>query len=511
MTRRIVIVGGGAAGWLTAAYLSQALKRTSPADLQVTVVESPEIGIIGVGEGSFPTLRATLQSLGVSEGAFCKGADATFKQGVRFTGWAGRATPGTLDDDYMHVFELPYGGDTPGLLPAWLATDGPKRPPYADAVSAQEQVMRADRAPKRPGDPDYSAPFSYAYHFDAGKLAEFLRETAVANGVEHIRATVGEVVRTDDGDIAAVLPVGGGEPIAGELFVDCTGFSARLIGETLGSRFKPTDDILFNDRALAIQVPYDRPDAPIPSYTHATAHARGWIWDIGLSERRGIGCVYSSKHSSDEEAERTLRSYAGPAAKDLSVRQLKFQTGYRETQWIGNCVAIGLSAGFFEPLESTGIMLIEVAARMLAELAADGDRETLAAASRLYNRTMPARFAAIVEFLKLHYAISKRRDSAYWRDNSDPGSWPDGLKDKLAQWRHRPPSRFDFVLDLESFLPANWQYILYGHGFETAPLPMGDDDLKTAYRDFATVRDAQRKAVAALPSHRSLVDHFHRS
>lgn len=509
--RRIVIVGGGTAGWMTAAYLSRTLGQNSPTGVMVTLIESPDISIIGVGEGSFPTLRTTLQTLGVTEAAFCKGADATFKQGVRFTGWAGRPTPGHVDDDYMHVFELPYGGDAPGLLPAWLATGGAKRPPYADAVSAQEQVMRAGRAPKRPGDPDYSAPFSYAYHFDAGKLANFLRDTAVANGVEHIRATIGDIIRADDGDIAAVVPIGGGAPIAGDLFVDCTGFSARLIGETMGSRFTPLDDVLFNDRALALQIPYDRPDAPIPSYTHATAHDGGWIWDIGLSERRGTGCVYSSRHCSDDEAERTLRAYAGPAAKDLPVRQLKFRTGYRETQWVGNCVAIGLAAGFFEPLESTGIMLIEVAARMLAELAVEGDRDAMAAAARLYNRTMPARFAAIVEFLKLHYAISHRRDSAYWRDNTDPVSWPDGLKDKLAQWRHRPPSRFDFVIDHESFLPPNWQYILYGHGFETAPPPVSEAALQAAYRDFATVRNAQQQAVAALPSHRSLVDHLHHS
>jgi flavin-dependent dehydrogenase len=508
-TQHIVIVGGGTAGWLTAAYLSRTLGRDGA--VRITLVESADIGIIGVGEGSFPTLRSTLMALGVGEGEFCAAADATFKQGVRFTGWAGRATPGGEADDYLHVFELPYGGDSPGLLPAWLATAGRNRPAYADCVSAQEKVMRADRAPKRPGDPDWSAPFSYAYHFDAPKLAAFLRDVATANGVERIVATIGEVRRDGPDHITAVVPDDGREPITGDLFVDCSGFAARLIGETLGSRFKPLDDVLFNDRALAIQVPYDRPDAPIASYTHATAHGSGWIWDIGLSERRGIGCVYSSRHIDDEEAERTLRAYVGPAGDALSVRQLKFRTGYRETQWIGNCVAIGLSAGFFEPLESTGIMLIEVAARVLAELAVNADAQALAAAARLYNRLMPARYAAIVEFLKLHYAISHRRDTAYWRDNTDPATWPEGLADKLAQWRRRPPSRFDFIIDHESFLPANWQYILYGHGFETAPPALDRQALDTASAAFAKVRSAQRQAVAALPSHRTLVEHYHRS
>jgi len=507
---RIVIVGGGTAGWLTAAYLSRSLGKTS-SGTRITVVESPDISIIGVGEGSFPTLRSTLAALGVSEAAFCKAADATFKQGVRFTGWAGAPTPGQGGDDYMHVFDLPYGGDTPGLLPAWLATAGSNRPAYADAVTAQEAVMRAGLAPKRPGDRDFEAPFNYAYHFDAPKLAGFLRDVAVANGVERIVATIGEVRRAADGDIAAVVPDDGREPIAGDLFVDCTGFSARLIGETLGSAFRPVDDILFNDRALALQLPYDRPDAPIASYTHATAHGGGWIWDIGLSERRGTGCVYSSRHMSDDEAERVLRSYAGPGAQGLSPRLLKFRTGYREAQWIGNTVAVGLSAGFFEPLESTGIMLIEVAARMISEFAANTDKGSLAAAARSYNKLMPARFAAIVEFLKLHYAISHRRDTAYWRDNTDPASWPDGLADKIAQWRRRLPSRFDFIVDHESFLPPSWQYILYGLGFDTPAPTVDPQSLDAASAAFGRVRQAQVKAIEALPSHRALVQHLHQT
>ena len=506
---RIVIVGGGTAGWLTAAYLSRTLGK-SAGSARITVVEAADISIIGVGEGSFPTLRTTLSTLGVSESDFCRAADATFKQGVRFTGWAGRPTPGHDDDDYMHVFDLPYGGDTPGLLPAWLASGGSNRPAYADSVTAQERVMRAGLAPKRPGDRDFEAPFNYAYHFDAPKLAGFLRDVAVANGVERIVATVGVVCRGEDGHITSIAPSGGGGAIDGDLFVDCTGFSARLIGETMGSRFKPVDDILFNDRALALQIPYDRPDAPITSYTHATAHGGGWIWDIGLSERRGTGCVYSSRHMSDDEAERVLRTYTGVAGKG-TPRLLKFQTGYRETQWIGNCVAVGLSAGFFEPLESTGIMLIEVAARMIAEFAVNTDKASLAAAARSYNRLMPARFAAIVEFLKMHYAISHRRDTAYWRDNTDPASWPDGLADKLAQWRRRLPSRFDFVVDHESFLPPNWQYILYGHGFDTPAPPIDAQSLDAAYAAFGKVRQAQGQAVKALPDHRTLVRHLHQT
>lgn len=514
--RRIVIVGGGTAGWLTAAYLSCNLPGAGqPHGWAITLVESPEIGTIGVGEGSFPTLRSTLATLGRSEAEFLRASHATFKQGVRFVGWAGGATPGAHGrDDYFHPFNLPFGGDAPGLLPFWLdqASD-PHRPSYAEAVTAQERVIRAGRAPKRFQDADFGGPMNYAYHFDAARLASFLRDVATSNGVERIEATISTADRTERGDIAAVRPSDGRSPIAGDFFVDCSGFRALLIGDTLGARFRSVEDVLFNDRAIALQIPHDRPDTPVAPYTLATAHEGGWIWDIGLADRRGTGCVYSSRHMSDDEAEAVIRRYAGPAGSNLVSRQLRFRTGYRERQWIGNCMAIGLSAGFFEPLESTGIMLVEVAARMLAEmLAGSVDHAAIDGAARNFNRQMPARFEAIVEFLKLHYAVSRRADTAYWRDNIDPASWPEGLRDKIAQWRRRLPSRFDFVVDHETFLPPSWAFILHGLGFDTqagigtraaSPRHAADADLA-----FARVRQAADQAIDALPDHRALLDHY---
>ncbi|MDB5738520.1 MAG: tryptophan halogenase, partial [Sphingomonas bacterium] len=418
-------------------------------------------------------------------------------------------TPGHADDDYFHPFNLPYGGEAPGLLPFWLdAAGAPGRPAWADASTSQEAVIRAGKGPKRAGDPDFSGPMNYAYHFDAARLAAYLRGKAVAAGVERIEATIGDVTRGEDGDILSISPNDGRAPIEGEFFIDCSGFRALLIGDTLGSPFKPVGDTLFNDRAVAIQLPYETPDAPIAPYTQATAHDAGWIWDIGLSQRRGTGCVYSSAHMDEDAAEATLRAYLGPQADAITARHLRFRTGYREQQWIGNCVAVGLSAGFFEPLESTGIMLIEIAARMLSEILPGADRAALAAASRHYNRMLPPRFAAITEFLKLHYCLSKRRDTPYWRDNTDAASIPEGLADKLAQWRHRLPSRFDFVVDHETFLPASWSYILYGMGFETPAPPISDASAADANTTFAKVRAATAQAIAVLPGHRALLDHY---
>jgi hypothetical protein len=309
--------------------------------------------------------------------------------------------------------------------------------------------------------------------------------------------------------------------IEGDFFVDCSGFRALLIGEALKSRFTGVGDVLFNDRALAVQVPYDRPDAPIASATIATAHEAGWTWDIGLSNRRGVGYVYSSRHTDLAGAEAVLRDYLGSDLDGLSPRQLEFRTGYREAQWIGNCVAIGLSAGFFEPLESTGIMLIELAVRMLVEFWPGQDRgqnqgqnrgvdrERTDAAARAFNRLMLGRFQRIVDFLKLHYCLSQR-DEPYWRDNADPASLTASLADLLAMWRARPMSRFDFVVDLETFLPASWQYVAYGMGLKTAPGAWGGllTNADAAARAFETVRRAAAEAPRHLPPHRDLVEAY---
>jgi tryptophan halogenase len=497
--QRIVILGGGTAGWLSAALLSRKLSARAA----ITLVESAEIGTIGVGEGTFPTIRTTLASLGVKEADFLRASDATFKQGVIFDGWKSGA------DSYFHPFNLPYGGSDPGLLPHWLG-QGSDRSSYADAVTAQERVARANLAPKRQEDADFGGPMNYAYHFDAVRFAGFLRAVATASGVERVEATISDVDLHEDGDIAA-LKLPGDRRIEGDFFLDCSGFSSRLIGREMGARFIGVGDVLFNDRALAIQVPYDDPQAPIRPYTLATAQPSGWTWDIGLNSRRGIGYVYSSRHSSDDEASEVLRRYLGTFGNGIVPRQLRFETGYRERQWIGNCAAVGLSAGFFEPLESTGISLIEYALLMLVEMISTRDRGAREGAARRFNTLMRERFERIVDFLKLHYCITQRTDTAYWRDNADPASIPDTLRDRLAQWRERVPVRFDFDLNRETFLPASYQYILYGMGFATtADGPALAPETTAAGAAFAKVREAASGALRHLPDHRTLLNHLAR-
>jgi tryptophan halogenase len=291
-----------------------------------------------------------------------------------------------------------------------------------------------------------------------------------------------------------------------DLFIDCTGFRARLIGQALGVPYKSCRSVLFCDTALAVQVPYPQENAPIASYTIATAQADGWIWDIGLDTRRGVGYVYSSAHTDDARAEEALRRYLGEAGEELVPRKIGFEGGYREINWRKNCVAIGLSSGFFEPLEATGIIFIEVAAVMLANLFPwGGDLDT---AARQYNEVMRRRYERARDFIKLHYCLSERRDTQFWLDNVNATSVPDSLHELLERWRYRPPSSIDIDPNVDIFAEASWQYVLYGMGFKTDLRPKAGV-LKYCAEARAAFEETRRQALFAcssLPTNRELIE-----
>lgn len=504
MLRKILIAGGGTAGWLCACYLARQLNCQAPGAITVELIESPEIGILGVGEGTFPSIRGALAQIGISEARFIAATQATFKQGIRFDHWV--RPPGTPGHNhYVHPFNSPSQRSVE-LLPYWLLGESGDMP-FAAAVTMQKRIADAGRGPKRLKDADYQGPMNYAYHFDAARFAALLAEVGRELGVVHRLGTISGVERGADGSITGLQTREHGR-LEADLYIDCTGLRAALIGDALGVPLHALSDTLFVDRAVAIQIPYPAVDTPIPSYTISTAHAAGWTWDIGLQTRRGVGYVYSSRHSSDDAAEQLLRRYLGPAADALPARRLPFRTGYRRVQWQHNCVAVGLSAGFLEPLESTGIGLIEMATYLIAHLLPISGE--YARAARHFNTLMAARYERIVDFIKLHYCLSQRRDSAFWRDNTDADSIPDSLKDRLAEWRHRPPHRLDFLTDLEMFMPASWQYILYGMEFRTdlqaqrASYPAQAQ----AAREFAGLRQVSAQALADLPMHRALIDSY---
>jgi hypothetical protein len=362
--------------------------------------------------------------------------------------------------------------------------------------------------------PEYAAVANYAYHLDAGKFGLFLRKHCVEQlGVNHVLDHVVGIDSHDNGDIAALRTQEHGA-IAADLFVDCSGMQSLLLGLHYGVPFKSQKHVLFNDSALALQVPYSDDDSPIASQTISTAQSNGWIWDIGLPTRRGIGHVYSSSHSSDEAAERELRAYvertSGPREMP-SPRKLTFNPGYREKFWHRNCVAIGLSAGFIEPLEASALALVELSAAMLRDQM-PATRETMDIVARRFNDAFEYRWERVIDFLKLHYVLTQRTDSEFWRDNRRPESIPERLQEQLALWRHQPPSRYDFHRIEEVFPSASYQYVLYGMGFrpERAEASRRADDVERAEGYFREAAALTSKMLPALPSNRALLAHIKR-
>ena len=490
---RLVIVGGGTAGWLAAAYIAARHR-----ELSITLVEAPDIPTIGVGEGSWPTLRATLQTIGVDEADFIAECEASFKQGTRFDGW----TTGQPGDRYYHPFTPP----PPDAIAAVIAAmhGEPDKRDFAHLASAQAAICDADLAPRQRVMPPYAGALNYGYHLDAGKFAGLLRRRATDRlGVTHLSDVVTGVDRDGDRIISVQLRDGGNLP--GDLFIDCTGMAARLIDQELGAEWIDRSDVSFNDRALAVQIP-TMPGSPIASQTVSTAHRAGWIWDIALPTRRGIGCVYSSRHMADDAARETLAEYVTANladAPEIAPRLLQFRTGHRAQFWRGNCIAIGLSAGFIEPLEASAIVLIELSVQALADHY-PRSHDALPQHAARFNRLFRYRWDRIVDFLKLHYVLSQRSEP-YWQDQRDPATIPQSLADQLILWRDHAPSAADFPMVDEMFSAASQQYVLYGMGYpppRDMPAQMGAD----ALAKLSAIADRTRALAAALPTNRAYAD-----
>lgn len=496
---RIVIVGGGTAGWLSACYLAARLS-TSPRPVSIALIESPDIPTIGVGEGTWPTMRGTLATIGLDEAEFLAGCDGSFKQGSRFDGWA----TGDPGDSYLHPFTPPPAMPPADLVSYWKAQSDIS---FAETVTAQAAVCGKDLAPRQPAMPPYAGALNYAYHLDAGKFAALLRTHGTARlGVRHVSDEVVGVER--DGDHIEAVLTKSGDRIEGDLFLDCSGHRALLIGQQLGSGWIDASPHLFNDRALAAQVPVE-PGSPIASQTIGTAHDAGWIWDIGLPSRRGIGCVYSSRFMDDDQAEAVLRDYirtvlGDEAAASTAARRLLFPTGYRERFWIGNCIAVGLSAGFVEPLEASAIVTAELSLSALADNFPQSTA-TLPILARRFDELFRTRWERIVDFLKLHYVLSER-DQPYWQAHRDPLTRSERLADLLALWRDQPPSDYDLPMIEEMFPAASHQYVYYGMtGRAFAPSGPARSDAS-----LDAVAPRARSLVAALPTNRVYLDDLQR-
>lgn len=505
--RKIVVVGGGSAGWLVAATIAAEHQvGNDDNSLSITLVESPDIPIIGVGEGTWPSMSGTLRKIGVSETKFIRECDVSFKQGSKFISWSlGN------NEHYYHPFTLPAAYGEINLAQYWHKSDENS---FANAVCPQGFTCDQFLAPKQLTTPEFAFNLNYGYHLNAGKFAEFLRDHTVNTlGVTHVLANVNQIESKDNGDIESLV-LDNDKKIEGDLFIDCTGFASMLLGGHYQIPFKPQHQVLFNDSALAVQVPYPEPEAPIASCTLSTAQDCGWIWDIGLPTRRGVGHVYSSAHASDEQVEMNLRRYLAPtvdksAMDRLSIRKLQFKPGYREKFWHRNCVAVGISAGFIEPLEATALVLVELSAQMISDQL-PANREAMDVVARRFNSKFEYRWSRIIEFLKLHYVLSKRCDSEYWRDHCDSSTVPESLREQLVLWSSQSPWRYDSIQLEEMFPSASYQYVLYGMGFDTAPRTalrrMHQAEQVHAAKLFKENRFKAQKFLANLPTNRALLN-----
>ncbi len=457
--KKIVIVGGGSAGWLTAGVIAADHLVNKETGIEVILIESPDIASIGVGEGTWPSMRATLKKIGISETQFLRECDASFKQGSKFINW--------IKGDgefYYHPFTLPDNYSEINLAEHWLPFKN--KISFSDAVCPQSFLSDRHLAPKQMSTPEYAGVMNYGYHLDATKFAVLLKKHCIDNlGVTYISDHVVQINSTDTGDIASLTTQANGD-INGDLFVDCSGFASLLLGQHYQIPFKEERHILFNDSALAVQVPYANPQGDIESCTHSTATDSGWIWDIGLPTRRGVGNVFSSAYTTDEQADQTLRKYLEPsigkeAAAKIMPRKLTFTPGHREKFWHKNCVAVGIAAGFLEPLEATALVLIESSARMISEQL-PANRSVMDIVAGRFNQKFNHHWAKIIEFLKLHYVLTQRTDSQYWRDHCSPDTMPESLKELLALWKYQLPWVYDTTHVGEMFPSASFQYVFFG-------------------------------------------------
>ena len=436
-TKDVVVVGGGSSGWITAAYLNGALNnRGKKVKVNITVIESPDIPRISVGEATIPAIQHVLSVIGLNESEFIKQTQATFKQSIKYCNWV-------KDDQtfYHHPFSSMRVQPLDFSAYRWLESD--RSIPFMETCSAQPIICEWGLAPKMMGEWKMGPPLTYAYHMDAQKFADYLRDFSTQRHVKHIAANMTDVITDAEGVISAIKTDSAGD-ISGDLFIDCTGFKAKLIEQHLGIGWDDCSQWLLCDRAVTMHLPYDRYyPGEVRPYTTATALSNGWVWDIPMQTRRSVGYVHSSDFISKDDAERELRAYQGGDTSNETVRFIDFKVGRRQQNWYKNVVAIGLSAGFIEPLESTGLYLSELGVVALAEYF-PWDLASMATLSERYNRILQNRYYEILDFINMHYCLSQRDDTAFWQEVTKPERINPRLKQKLALWRHKPPSFHDF-------------------------------------------------------------------
>lgn len=504
MLKSIVVVGGGTSGWMTASYMSAAFGDR----ISVTVVESAKVGTIGVGEATFSTVRHFFEYLGLDEQSWMPFCNATYKLGIRFENWREEG------HHFYHPFERQRVVGGFPLTDWWLRDphsdrfdkdcfligtlcDNEKSPRYLDGSLFERDLV--DKEIGRSTLAEQDTQFPYAYHFDAALLADFLRDYAVQRGVKHVVDDVVHVAQDGRGWITHVTTSQHGD-LAGDLFVDSTGFRSLLMGAALDEPFESYQDTLPNDSAVALRVPVDMERKGLRPCTTATAQEAGWIWTIPLFGRIGTGYVYASDYSTPEQAERRVREFVGPAAENLEANHIRMRIGRSRRSWVNNCVAVGLSSGFVEPLESTGIFFIQHAIEQLVKHFPDAnwDENLRDAYNQVVNRCMDG----VREFLVLHYYAARRADNDYWRDTKTR-KIPDSLADRIERWQTKLPDSEAIYPHYHGFEAYSYVCMLLGLGgipLRSSPaLHLLDDS--QAQQEFQRLSEQARGLERSLPRH----------
>ncbi len=452
-TKSIVILGGGTAGWIAANRLATHWEHL---DLDITLVESPDIGIIGVGEGSTPPLKLFLDVIGVEESDWMARCEATYKTGITFRNWSTK--PGF--HEYFHPFQCQ---PDELVLPAFyhnsfLRRQGVDLDGHPSQFFLAWHLALQRLAPITP--PNFPFKMNYGYHFNSGLLGEFLHEWAAKKGVKYKQAKVTEVVLDDQGFID-YLETDSEDTIKADFYVDSTGFRSQLLQQALGVPFESCEDVLYNDSAVVF--PTEPDENPEPQ-TISTALKYGWVWKIPLTSRFGNGYVYSSKYVDDDDAEMELREHLGLVDSDIEARRLKFKVGRVREHWYKNCLAVGLSQGFIEPLEATALDMVQETVACFVDYANKGEMSDRY--RNEFNARISKRFDAVRDYIVCHYRINTRTDTPYWRDAGSNEQISQSLRELLMAWLGGKNITDEIERqNLDAYFPSmSWNCLLAGKG-----------------------------------------------
>ena len=501
--QHVTIVGGGTAGWLAASILQAGLNRRSDEeDVRITVIESPNIPTVGVGEATTISMGLTLKQLALDERDFLKQCNGSFKCAVKFNNWNHDADGRPVT--FWHPFSRPgylFGHDATYHYIKARKLGG--QLPYEDALFPAIPAIKNCQAPRAFEGKNYDGLFPYAYHMDAVLFAGYLTTYATNLGVEHVRDDVTAVNLDERGYVKSLsLKENGDWPV--ELVLDCTGFRGLIIKEALGEPFEPYAEHLLCDKALAVQIPHGETDE-LESYTTSTGLDAGWSWRVPLYTRVGTGYVFSSAFASDGEAITEFRRHLNLPDDHPDPRVIPMRIGRSRRSWVKNCIAIGLSGGFIEPLESTSIHFTQMALRWLIDYFPD--RGISPALGEQYNRVVHNLYEEIRDFIALHYATSNRTDTPFWIEAAQETRVPDSLKARLELWKVKLPGSLECNNVFSLFESWNYTNILMGKGwYDDLELP---NEAAVSVEDFMKAREGMaersRRISAEAPDHRAVL------